>query len=416
MTKEKFWSKTQQHPHIMPSNNSCSSFTLPVLIKSSNKTKTETLRTLCVPRETNKNSQLLSNEADTHTLIGNIGKSSSSETEQSCIFPPPSQYVIGSGNGLKECSEISFSFKESTNPSEQLVDKREEISSSPNDDDWVQGSSQRMSSTPVNNELKSRDFFQNFDRQNTFLHASLIVHDLSYNIMKLLEESPEYVFAANKSGDLPLHYAAMDKKIVENQVLDKLLNLNPGACSKLNCDRNLPLHLHCMIGAPSLYFVQKMLQISPSSAYVQSEIPVSSMSSEKTKSDSGFNVGSEVCLLLGLEDTLKYLIGETHHNKRKKKIEVGWSPLHLAVYNGAPIEVIVEILRVAPQSAFLRTNKDRTALDCGEEILKRIANYNISKEKNTGEIKMLSLMKRNALNTKLAVNMLREHMTTSTNT
>lgn len=264
--------------------------------------------------------------------------------------------------------------------------------------------------SPEMDNFRSKEFFSVFDPHSTPLHSSLIMHDPSYEILSLLRTNPEYAFVANKAGDLPLHYAAMDKQGINVDVLNELVSLNPKACSQYNSDRSLPLHLHCMIGAPSLEFIKKMLEIHPSSAVVQSELAVvwKEVNQKPSFSDPA---SSQFCQIFDWTETLKFLTGISlisGKNKNSIKVEVGWSPLHLAVYNGAPIEVIEEIVRVAPQCVHLRTSQNRTALDCGNAILDTIESHQLSIEKSSSEIRMLSLMKQNVLNTKLAVNLLKK--------
>lgn len=258
------------------------------------------------------------------------------------------------------------------------------------------------------------------DKMNTSLHTALILHDSPRKILQLIRDHPEYCFIRNKSGDLPLHYAAMDKLGVDESVLDALLKTYPRACTTYNSDRSLPLHLHCMIGAPSFRFIRKCLKIFPGSVFVQSELVV------KYQADYGNNIsqtladGENFCLGGNelseiIRDTLsrvyKYVEKKANskHSGKSSSIEVGWSPLHLAVYNGAPIEVIKEFVNRAPRCVFLKTSQNRTALECARTILSIIDANDGVEPSSKFERQMFSLMKKNERNTLNATKLL-EHV------
>lgn len=263
----------------------------------------------------------------------------------------------------------------------------------------------------------SRDVLTTHDPQNTPLHLALIQHERVDFLMSMLNEHPEYAQIPNKSRDLPLHYAAMDKRIIDDRVLDLLIRLYPRACRSLNSIRSLPLHLHCMIGAPNLSFVKKNLKVHPAAAMVQSELTVAYHADDPNdgSSSSAAGFGTAFCLGFDFVETVQYTLlsglgtrGRGRRSSKQTVVEVGWSPLHLAVYNGAPVEVVEELLRVAPRCASLRTSQNRTALDCGASILRIVESEGsvAAAGRSACEKRMFDVLRTNAAHTERAVELL----------
>ena len=140
-----------------------------------------------------------------------------------------------------------------------------------------------------------------------------------------------------------------------------------------------------------------MLELFPAGACVQSEVAVvfKGVAVNKDPPSSIYEFATEhFCLEYDFLETVKYLTGvsfkdEDGNGANSMKLEVGWSPLHLAVYNGASIEVVEELLRVAPQRANLRTNHYCRALDYRNDILHMIEKNQIGKQNKSTTVSFL---------------------------
>merc|ERR1719223_1384620 len=63
------------------------------------------------------------------------------------------------------------------------------------------------------------------------------------------------------------------------------------------------------------------------------------------------------------------------------KIETGFSALHLAVMNGADPEIIELLIDTNPRCVHIKTTRGRTALDCGQYIVRHHWLYGTDDEK-----------------------------------
>lgn len=219
----------------------------------------------------------------------------------------------------------------------------------------------------ANNPKTSRPLLTNqavlsLDLWNTSLHAACLLHYPAEEIFKIVRIDNSLFFKRNGSGDFPLHYACMDKVGVNPAVLDCLLLHNPCAVRQWNSDKCLPLHLACMIGAPSPYAVICLLKLYPEAVMDQCEFPLTSTGAESYWENNPKS---------------KHKVFETNdgkfcHTSEDENVERGWSPLHLAVMNGVKPSLINAIIEVDKRCLSLKTSKGRTALECGIEAMNLI--------------------------------------------
>jgi hypothetical protein len=53
------------------------------------------------------------------------------------------------------------------------------------------------------------------------------------------------VATENSSGELPIHYAVMDKKSVDPDIFEALIEKFPESVNHKNIDDSLPIHVAC---------------------------------------------------------------------------------------------------------------------------------------------------------------------------
>ncbi len=249
--------------------------------------------------------------------------------------------------------------------------------------------------------LKDHDVMQ-LDEKNTVVHVACLIHHKTKEILERLEEDSSLAFELNNADELPLHYAAMDKKGVNHEVLKKLLTLNPEAVKQRNVQNSLPIHLACMVGAPSKTALKTFLKMYPKSAMIQSEFPllferdmIESVdeSPEYDSDDDDFVAYSprQVSKTSGLASYFACtspnqaeleLMEEAKRRKEEAEegeeeidegpqIETGFSPLHLAVMNSAHPSIIELLVKISPKCIHLKTSKGRTALACAQYIVRQ---------------------------------------------
>jgi len=209
--------------------------------------------------------------------------------------------------------------------------------------------------------------FTSVDPRNTPLHIACLTHYPEKFIVDHLikgdkkNEPYEAVFTENSSGELPIHYAVMDRKGVPKGILDKLLEIFPESVEHGNIDGSLPIHVACEVGAPSLFVIKRLCEAWPESVMVQNDLEVPLDDDDDDEMDE-LDAPLSCCFEYfgvdwfgGGEDLSKY-----------DRFETGWTPLHLASVNGAEPEVIEALLEAKIESLELKTNKGRTALECAK--------------------------------------------------
>ncbi len=250
--------------------------------------------------------------------------------------------------------------------------------------------------------LKDHDVMQ-LDEKNTVIHVACLIHHKTRDILDRLEEDPSLAFQLNNAEELPLHYAAMDKKGVNHEVLKKLLTVNPEAVKQRNVQNSLPIHLACMVGAPSKTALKTFLKMYPKSAMIQSEFPLlferdmiesvdESPSYDSDDDDFVAYSPRQVTKTSGLAsyfactspNQAELELMEEAAKRRKEEanideeeiddgpqIETGFSPLHLAVMNSAHPSIIELLVKISPKCIHLKTSKGRTALACAQYIVRQ---------------------------------------------
>lgn len=250
------------------------------------------------------------------------------------------------------------------------------------------------------------------DDKNTVMHAACLLHHSSEDILDRLGEDPSLAFELNGADELPLHYAAMDKKGVNHDVLKNLLRINPEGVRQRNIQNSLPVHLACMVGAPSQYALKTLLKMYPKSVMIQSDFPLlferdmlepldrekhnMKEMDEDDESNSGIIVYKppQVTKTSGIasffacaapsqaELELAYEAEKRREEVNAKyplnddieegpQIETGFTPLHLAVMNRAKPAAIQLLVETNPKCVHLKSSKGRTALDCAQYIIRQ---------------------------------------------
>ncbi len=229
--------------------------------------------------------------------------------------------------------------------------------------------------------------FTSIDPNNTPLHIACLTHYPSKFILEhLLKSDTDMAIATeNSSGELPIHYAVMDKKGVDPEIFDALIDKFPESIDHRNIDDSLPIHVACQVGAPSLYSIKRLLELFPSSVMLQNDlqVPVDDETEDDDDNDRGI-LGA-----CGLGFCLDYF--KQDDGPRYLGYETGWTPLHLAVVNGAPPEVIEAIIETNPECMNVTTNKKRTAYECAvgviiNAILNDVPMYKVQNTYNAIEI------------------------------
>jgi len=252
--------------------------------------------------------------------------------------------------------------------------------------------------------LHNHDIMQ-LDDKNTVMHVACLLHHSTGDIIDRLEEDPSLAFELNNAEELPLHYVAMDKRGVNHDVLKKLLRINPDGVKGGNVQNSLPIHLACMVGAPSQTALKAFLKIYPKSVMIQSDFP---LLFDKDMIENGIDEGSyqsdddsefvtykpqnttkasgiasffacaapsQVELEIAHEAEQRRRESAKQHSEESfeegPQIETGFSPLHLAVMNSAHSSAIGALVETNPKCINLKTSKGRTALDCAQYIIRQ---------------------------------------------
>ena len=254
--------------------------------------------------------------------------------------------------------------------------------------------------------LNDHDIMQ-LDEKNTTMHVACLLHHTTDDILKRLEDHPEVAHTNNNANETPLHYAAMDKRGVNREVLKKLVQLNPEAVKQPNVQNSLPVHLACMVGAPSTYTIKTFLKMYPKAAMIQSDFPllfeedmadttdvnVSDDDSDDENEFISYQPKSDPSAVSGIASMFacaaphQAALEMAHERSKRKdertrrmnrannddgpKVETGFSPLHLAVMNSASPTIIGLLIKVNTRSIHLKTSRGRTALDCAQYIVRQ---------------------------------------------
>lgn len=213
--------------------------------------------------------------------------------------------------------------------------------------------------------------FTSVDPQNTPLHIACLTHYpekfILEHLMQSEKKSENYkaVYKPNSSGELPIHYAVMDKKGVSPVVLEALLKEFPESVEHKNVDGSLPIHVACEVGAPSLYSIKRLCQAMPSSVMIQNDLRVRLTDEEQEEERQMQNsqiAGPFSCFV----DNFTFDWFGGNDIAEVENFETGWSPLHLASVNGAQPNVIETLIETDPECMTLQTNKGRTPLECAK--------------------------------------------------
>jgi len=248
---------------------------------------------------------------------------------------------------------------------------------------------------------------KSLDEGNTNLHVACLLHHPSKTIFQHLKRDNNLAKIKNRANETPLHYAAMDRKGANQDVVDLLLKIYPEAVKLPNIQKSLPVHLACMAGAPSSYIIENFLKIYPGAVMVQSDFPLmfdESMVVEQPNqsfdestdgtvfapydfNDHNITAVQTIASLFACAAPNQAAIELREERYRKKEqfqqklnrykvsedpmIETGFSPLHLAVLNNASSAIIEKLIKADRLCLHLKTSQGRTALDCAQYIVKQ---------------------------------------------
>jgi len=259
------------------------------------------------------------------------------------------------------------------------------------------------------------------DRKNTKMHIACLLHYPSRDIVSDLKLDNSLAFKPNSAGELPLHYAMMDKKGVNDEVLLTLLNINPDAVQYPNAHRSLPIHLACLSGAANKDAIRALVSMCPDSVMVRSKYPLpfelDMLDNVENESDTEDEVEAEkqpdttsasssFFDLIGMgsqappppsgsepKRSKKKECVDDELTKGKQMYETGWTPLHLAIINGAESTVIELIVSANPNCVFAKTNRGRMPIDCAQYLVRQHWLYGTDDEatvqKNFAAIELL---------------------------
>lgn len=224
--------------------------------------------------------------------------------------------------------------------------------------------------------------FTSIDPNNTPLHIACLTHYPTRFILDhLLKSSTDMAIATeNSSGELPIHYAVMDKKGVDPIIFEALIEKFPESVGHKNIDESLPIHVACQVGAPSLYSIKRLLEMNPEYALVQNDLQVP-LDDNDDDDDDDKGRTQKGCHEILCFDWMK----EGDEYDKFIKYETGWTPLHLAAVNGAPPEVIEAIIEANVECMKVETNKKRTPLECAKGLIINaiISDVEVYKVQNT---------------------------------
>ena len=238
--------------------------------------------------------------------------------------------------------------------------------------------------------------FTSIDPRNTPLHIACLTHYPEKFILDHLMES-DYkgdkkgykhnaaIQTENSSGELPIHYAVMDKEGVPHAIIDALLSRYPDSVKHCNIDGSLPIHVACEVGAPSLYAIQSLCKAWPDSVLTQNDLQVKILNDDEEEKLYESQLKKPNCLSFLCFDVCGINWFGGNEIMDLDIFETGWTPLHLASLNGAKPEVIETIIETRIECMGVKTNKGRTALECAKwcVINALINDVSVSKLQNT---------------------------------
>ncbi len=210
--------------------------------------------------------------------------------------------------------------------------------------------------------------FTSIDPRNTPLHIACLTHYpekfILDHLMRTDKKTEDYIFVENSSGELPIHYAVMDRQGVPSKILEALLNEFPESVEHANVDGSLPIHVACEVGAPSLYAIKRLCEVWPGSVMIQNDLQVP-LHEDDEEDEMEKQIESRGMLSCFYDNFgLDWFGG--NELMEIEDYETGWTPLHLASLNGAEPDVIEVLLDTNPNCMALKTNKGRTALECAK--------------------------------------------------
>jgi len=256
------------------------------------------------------------------------------------------------------------------------------------------------------------------DALNTTLHVACLKHySQELIIHQLIAKGPAAVSMKNQSQDLPLH-CAMKCTIgngVETEVYDALVGIYPVGIQARNVDGCLPIHLVCQSGGRNLSVIEKLVKAYPLGLVQRCglKVPLSgtdehlsfryvslseSGGSSRSMDDGDGNSSSGEIMskkdgspgqemtwgasfwsaLLALSplsspssldspgDNVNVM---TTGEVAESGIESSFTPLHLAVMNGAPPDVVETLLDANPLCLSIKTDRGRAPLDIAECLI-----------------------------------------------
>mmetsp|Transcript_1850 Transcript_1850/g.2661 ORF Transcript_1850/g.2661 Transcript_1850/m.2661 type:complete len:594 (+) Transcript_1850:86-1867(+) len=230
--------------------------------------------------------------------------------------------------------------------------------------------------------------FPSDDPDDTKLHVALLKRYPESLIKYLLEEDEDSVKKTNSHGELPLHYALKGKESINIGIVKMLLKKYPESARQGDKDMSLPVHVACNDGTIRVDSIKCVIEEYPGAVLAQSqliipyehvkkEVPKKVVVEEPPVPSYGFGCNAFSFLSLSSKEEKEPTPTPAPAPLKPMKIKVdesGFTPLHLAVLTGVSPDVVDLILETDPKCLTLKTTLDRTALDCGMDVMKK---YNV---------------------------------------
>ena len=207
--------------------------------------------------------------------------------------------------------------------------------------------------------------FTTIDPLNTPLHVACLFHyPTDFILEHLLNHDENAIATENSSCEFPIHYAAMDTKGVDPAVFDALIRKYPDSIYHENIEGSLPIHVACQTGAPSLFVIEKLLDMCPEQVFAKTRLQVPVTYSENMFNEDEGNICFQGCG----SDLFSFNTENLEQADRDEQYEYDWTPLHLAVLNGSPPLVIETIINTNANCLGATTNRGRTPMTCAKEL------------------------------------------------
>mmetsp|Transcript_26162 Transcript_26162/g.38705 ORF Transcript_26162/g.38705 Transcript_26162/m.38705 type:complete len:698 (+) Transcript_26162:372-2465(+) len=227
------------------------------------------------------------------------------------------------------------------------------------------------------------------DALSTTLHIACEKHYSSELIVDyLIAKGPSAITMKNAAGDLPLHSAMRDgngnvnSTGVQHRVWDTLVKVYPKAVSVRNKEGSLPLHLACQSGGRNVYAIEELLRRYPQAVMEKTDMKIkfdkealdyvgTSMGDDDNENGGGDGDGehndsvetvSFWSKMYFFSPTKSYDVDQDEPENTEN--ESCFSPLHLAILNGASPDVIQSIISTNFKCVGMKTNQNRKAIDC----------------------------------------------------